>query len=287
MIYQFGKIYLYTPLASYELLDATTSQKSNQIKLLTANVLQKNEEKNHLVSLIEKADADLLLFTETDQKWRDAIVEGLSSEYRYRVEIPLDNTYGMLMYSKFELINPKKRYQVDDSIPSIQTKLRLPSGDLIEVLAIHPTPPMPQENPKSSERDREMMLTAFTARQSDLPVMVIGDFNDVSWSQTTILFQTISGLLDPRIGRGFYNTFSAKNPILRWPLDHIFVSPEFRLSSVTVGEKINSDHFPLLATLSLEPNGASEQTPEPPSEADLKDAKDQMKENDLLDLGID
>jgi endonuclease/exonuclease/phosphatase (EEP) superfamily protein YafD len=91
------------------------------------------------------------------------------------------------------------------------------------------------------------------------PAIVAGDLNDVAWSYTTRLFQRISGLMDPRLGRGLYNTFHARNPLMRWPLDHVFFDPEFRLCRLERLGDIGSDHFPILAELSFEPEGVEEQ----------------------------
>ena len=81
----------------------------------------------------------------------------------------------------------------------------------------------------------------------------------MAWSRTTDLFIKLSRLLDVRRGRGFYNTFNAKSRVMRFPLDHIFISPEFRLVQMKVLDHVGSDHFPVSVTLSHEPEGASEQ----------------------------
>ncbi len=276
-IFQFSKIVPYTLLYKKEVLDATINTKTSKIKLLTANVLQKNENNERLIAIIKELNADVMVFTEANNRWQDVIVKHLSVDYKYKVELPLDNTYGILMYSKFELIQPEIKFMVTDSIPSIHSKLRLPSGDVIQLFAVHPTPPMPQENPLSTDRDAELMKTSKLARESQLPVIVIGDFNDIPWSPTTLLFQNTSELLDVRVGRGFYNTFNAKKSFLRWPLDHIFVSPEFRLVALRACESIDSDHFPYYVELSFEPEGSKSQMPEPASKEDLEKALKQIE----------
>ena len=71
----------------------------------------------------------------------------------------------------------------------------------------------------------------------------------MAWSRTTRLFQRISGLLDPRVGRYFMNTFHADYPLLRWSLDHIFHSTDFALVDMKRLAHIGSDHFPIYVVL--------------------------------------
>ena len=83
--------------------------------------------------------------------------------------------------------------------------------------------------------------------------IVCGDLNDVAWSQTTRLFQRVSRLLDPRVGRGLYATFHADYPFARWPLDHLFHDETFALRRLDVLESIGSDHFPIYVQLLHDP----------------------------------
>jgi len=277
-IFQLYKIYPYLPHNAYEIGEAENSvDDDNSLKFYSANVLQKNTNPNILIEEISKLNPDIILLTETDTRWMNDVAE-VVSDYKYRVEIPIDNTYGMLLYSKLKLVNPEKRFLVDDSIPSIHSIVQLKSGKEIMLHAIHPTPPMPQENPTSTDRDAEMLMVAKMANERKLPVIVAGDFNDVAWSGSTTLFKEISALLDVRFGRGFYNTFSAKSFIMKWPLDHYFVSEEFRIIKLNTGKDIESDHLPLYIELSLEPEKAAEQKPESPSKEQIKNANEQIEE---------
>lgn len=275
--FQLLKIYPYLPHGNYELMEASPEDEDIEIKFYIANVLQDNENPDILKQEIKSKDADILLFMETNSRWMNDIRPAVTN-YPHRVEVPLDNTYGMLLYSKFPLKNAEVKYLVDDSIPSIHSILQLPDGKEIQLYSIHPTPPMPQHNPSSTDRDAEMMLIAKRSKDNPLPVIVAGDFNDVAWSQSTKLFKDISGLLDPRIGRGFYNTFNARSYIMRWPLDHFFASDEFRLVKIELGEDIDSDHFPAYFVVKLVPEKAAEQTREDASQGQEEDAVEQIEE---------
>ena len=281
LIYQFVKIMPYTPIVPKEIGDVSENvKKDSEFKIITSNVLQKNEISDSLISQIHQLKPDIAVFTETDERWSAKIKEGIGKDYPYKVEAPLPNTYGMLLYSKFKLENAEVRYLVDDSIPSIHAIVTLNSGEKINFFAIHPTPPMPQENPSSSDRDAEMMKIGLETSDSKLPVLVIGDFNDVPWSQTVGLFKSVGELLDVRIGRSFHNTFNAGSFILRWPLDHIFLSEEFRVRKIAAGPDIHSDHFHFYAELALQPELAEEQIPDPATQEQIEKAKEQIKKEE-------
>ena len=64
---------------------------------------------------------------------------------------------------------------------------------------------------------------------------------------------------------------------MRWPLDHVFTTEEFRVKRIEVGHDIGSDHFPAFAEITYEPERAQEQIPEPPTENQLKNARKQIK----------
>ena len=157
----------------------------------------------------------------------------------------------------------------------------MPSGNTFELYCVHPTPPVPGENDHSTERDKELLMVAKEVKESQKPSVVIGDLNDVAWSYTTDLFTKISELLDPRIGRGFYNTFHAKIPFLRFPLDHVFCSTDFKLVSLKRLENFSSDHFPIMISLQYERRAHLEQEEPEADQEDLELAEEKInKETD-------
>ena len=54
-----------------------------------------------------------------------------------------------------------------------------------------------------------------------------------------------------RIGRGLFSTFNANWPLIRFPVDHAFVSRHFEVAAFEVLPHVGSDHFPVFARLAL------------------------------------
>ena len=243
---------------------STHEAPSNQkITLLIANVLTPNRQADKLLSMIEQYQPDIVLTLESDQWWQDQLDQALEDKWPNSVKIPLDNLYGMHMYSRLTLSETEVKWLIQDDIPSIHTYVTLESGDRIRLYALHPRPPAPSESEKSLWRDAELLLVGKEIHRHPSATLVAGDLNDVAWSRTTRRFCRISGMLDPRRGRGMFSTFHANYPVLRWPLDHVFVSEHFTLDSMQRLDAFGSDHFPILATLCYRPTRQNEhETPE-------------------------
>ena len=270
--FQLRMILPYTRLWKQEVRQAIPMANPVQVKLMVSNVLTPNNNTQALVNLVKQKQPDILITLESDQKWEDAL-SVIEPDYPYSVKVPLDNLYGMHLYSKLELIDPEIKYLLIDDIPSIHTQVRLTNGEVIWLYCLHPMPPSPTEADKSTTRDAELLMVGRHINENNQTAILAGDLNDVAWSKTTLMFQRISGLLDPRIGRFFINTFHVKYPILRWALDHIFHSPCFTLVDIERLPSIGSDHFPVMTTLQYEQCAEAEQA-ENATEASAKDKQE-------------
>lgn len=245
------------------------------MRFLMANVLQENRNAQSLLRLVDETDPDIILLTEVDDWWIQAL-QRLIQTHPEAVLEPLSNTYGIALYSQLPLTSAKVRYILEDDIPSILAEVDLPDGHVVSLWAVHPAPPRPGDD--TDERDAELLIIAKEVAAQEAPAIVAGDLNDVAWSSTTTLFQKISGTFDPRIGRGLYATFNADWPFMKWPLDHLFASEEWTLGKFRRLADIGSDHFPILVELCHQPQAAVIQHQDEPEAADREKAEEHIDE---------
>lgn len=253
LVYQIDHILPYTWLAPKQVRSAGASPDAERISLLVCNVEVENRNGTAVLELVREKDPDLVLAVETDEWWQKQL-QPLKEMYPHTVERPQDDAYGMMFFSRWPLSDTEVKFLVEDHVPSIHTWVSLPSELSIRLHGLHPRPPHPTHDPDTTERDAELLLVAQMIQDCDAPTIVGGDLNDVSWSYTTRLFQNISGLLDPRVGRGIYSTFHARYPLFRYPLDHTFHSQHFKLAELEILRAVGSDHFPVYMELQYEPD---------------------------------
>lgn len=266
-------IHPYLPWAARQVQQARSQNSADQLRLMAANVLEDNQNAQALLGLVAERNPDLLVLCEVTHRWANEISE-LNQRFLFNRVHPLENGYGLAIYSQLDVSRCELRGMVKDSIPSFDADVVLRNGHTVRVFAIHPNPPRPGED--TTKRDAELILVGREV-QDDPSVIVLGDMNDVGWSRTSDLFRETSGLLDPRIGRGFYPTFDATSWIMRYPLDYVFHSDDFRVAHLEVLPSIGSDHFPLWIQLSHEPSAEPTQNPPDLDAGDREDASDAVE----------
>ncbi len=276
-VWQVYKIVPYTPLAPVTVEAAARAPAEATIRFVASNVLMENDEHERWLEVIRKADPDVILVLEMDERWL-AEIRVLEEDYPHTVLQPQDNYYGMGLFSRLPLSGTKVRFVVEDDVPSIHTRIRLDGGAEISFHGIHPRPPEPILGVHSTQRDAELVVTGREIRdqrqEERCPTIIAGDFNDVAWSRTTLLFLKLSELLDPRKGRGLFNSFDANRRWFRFPLDHVFHSSEFSLVEIKLLEHVGSDHFPVLIELCYEP-GLEKRQPTERADADDEEEADE------------
>jgi endonuclease/exonuclease/phosphatase (EEP) superfamily protein YafD len=267
-VYQLWELSAYTPVRRVQSLPNELNEPERRLRILTANVLMSNRNVKEYLDLIQTHEPDVVVLAEPDAYWEHSL-RAIEGDYRYTMKCALGNTYGLLLYSRLKLTDEQVRFRVQQDVPSFRAMLHLRTGDVVELHCLHPRPP--QVGVDTVARDAELVLVADEVKDSPNPVIVTGDMNDVAWSHTTRLFLRISGLLDPRLGRAFCNTFHSGYRLFRWPLDHLFHSRAFRLVRLVRLRKTESDHFAVLVDLSFEPEKRKEQ--ERP-QADVQDVNE-------------
>lgn len=277
LVYQGLRMLPYTPLYPKQVVRAVAPDPDDTLSILISNVYMENRESAPLLELVDEKQPDVVLLVETDGWWEEEL-RAVESSYPYAVKHPLPNTYGMLLYSRLELVDPTVEFLFDEEIPSVHADLRLPSGRSVRFHGVHPRPPAPTEAEDTVERDGELLTVAKRVAAHPGPSIVSGDLNDVAWSASTSLMQRIGGLLDPRIGRGLYSTFHAGVPFVRWPLDHVFLTDHFQLVDLERLGNVGSDHFPVFVRLALTPEAEEVQEAPRPTRGDLERAGEAVEE---------
>ena len=258
LLYQAWWIWPYTRWHRCEVLDAQTLDDGPVLRVMACNVLTPNRNAAALIALVKAHQPDVWVTLESDQWWQNQL-QPLEADYPHRVACPLDNLYGMHLYSRLPLSHTHIAYLVEKDVPSMHVSVHVNEALVVRMHFLHPAPPSPTENEASTERDVELLMVAQSLQNEKGPVIVTGDLNDVAWSPTTRMFRKISRLLDPRVGRGMYNSFHAKYWFARWPLDHFFHSDHFRVRHIARLPSMGSDHFPVLLELQYHPSNAAQQ----------------------------
>lgn len=258
-----------------------SEQASDVIKLISCNIYQFNTEYDHFIQLIRSENPDLFVTMESNSEWEQAL-RVLEKDYPNYEKVTLENTYGMHFYTRLKIVSSRIHYFVADDVPSIEAELETKDGHRFIFFGVHPPPPSPTEEKNSKERDGDLLSVAKQVRDYKLPVLVTGDFNNVAWAKSSVLFKKTSHLIDARIGRGLLSTFHAKYWFFRVPLDLLFHSPDIFIDKLLIYPSVGSDHFPMGCTFHVD-RSSNEQE----EFVDCLDQSEKQEVEELIEEGIE
>lgn len=215
------------------------------LKLLLANVLTDNRDHAALLALVAHEQPDVVALLEVNATWIAAMAP-LADTHPYQHTVPRSDNFGIALFSRLPLTDPKTIYFGPAEVPSIRATLTIGSSE-VTLLATHPLPPGDANN--LLLRDLHLAAIAEWSSASPAPVIVLGDLNCTPWSPAFRALLRDGNLLDT--GRGLNPTWPVTPWWLRIPLDHCIVSPTLAVSDHRIGPDIGSDHFPVVVTLAL------------------------------------
>ncbi|MGE0226278.1 MAG: endonuclease/exonuclease/phosphatase family protein [Acetobacteraceae bacterium] len=267
-------LFPYTSIPAPSQVTADSCPADRRFRLLEVNVQMTNRHDHRLLNIVRDAKPDVVWFQETNEWWTQEL-SSLADTMPYRVDATRPNYFGAHLYSRLELVDPQVHNLTSSANPSVFTGVRLPSGDVVMLYAVHPRPP--QTGQSVRERNAQLMATALAARNDSRPHVIAGDLNSVPWEGIVRHTQRVGRFLDPRVGRGMKITWNANSAIFRWPLDHILPGPQFTVVSLQVLPAFGSDHRPYLAVLCVDPTAAARQSPPALRPTDIASAREVVR----------
>lgn len=225
---------------------------NTKLKVMSYNVWGKNKTLDQAAQLIRREEPDILLLQEVYPPLAENLAAMLTDLYPDAVlHVAYEPQAGQAVFSRFPVIPIALAYEKGRTQ---KVSVTTPVGP-IAIWNVHPNVPRPW-----TRHYQQVSALAEDLAQVDGPLIVGGDFNTTDHSETYALVNQYLQNAHWEAGWGFGFTFPAHQPrfksipiltpLLR--IDHIFYSPHFTAHSAhTLSESGGSDHFPVMAELTL------------------------------------
>ena len=211
-----------------------------QLRVLVANVLTSNGQRERLLRLIEREQPDVIALVEVDDAWLAALAP-LSATYPHQISETRDDNFGVALFSRRPLDESAIIHPGAFELPVID--VRLGGACPARLVLAHPPPPISGEY--AAVRNAMLMELAGRAARDPRTVLV-GDLNCTPWAAPFRRLLRDGGLSDSRAGIGSHASWPTPLGAFGIPIDHALVGPAVAVSERRLGESIGSDHRPLV-----------------------------------------
>jgi len=237
------------------------------LKLVSFNLWYRNTDPVATLAYLAHSEADVIGLVEATPRLKAALAP-LRVLYPYSIDcIDRDPDCEIMLLSRVPLRDPYAG-KTDGHYPYIAEAGIDWGGRPVTVVMTHVSwpfmepyrsinaitlvPPRPRL-PEVPDLAQSRQAANLAAHVNKLPrdLVVMGDFNNASWSRVQIAFRAATGLDN----RGHYlpswPTFTW--PIFRLPIDQVFLRGGLRAVKMELGPSVGSDHLPVEAEVAVGP----------------------------------
>ena len=218
-------------------------------RLLLANVLTSNTNKQAFLDLVSATDPDVICVQEADYEWGKAL-KVLEARYPVNSIVTRSDNFGIAFYSRLPGSMTGVLFQREHEVPALSATVEI-GGRAIAILDVHALPPMGKLMAERRNRHLESIRAWFEAQSG--PAMLLGDLNLTMFSPEYRRFTRGLGLHNARQGFGPLGTWPTWVPFARLPLDQCLIRGDLAVVSCASGPNIGSDHLPLIVDLHIAP----------------------------------
>lgn len=221
-----------------------------RLRLISANLYSSNENHQAILDLIAAENPDLVFLMELNDAWVESL-HALTERYPQRIS-HADNrgNFGIGFWSRLACASCEL-----DTFGSVAYQvhavLRLADGRRVRFLGLHPLPPI---SPRyRMERNRTYDTVAEMLRHEPrLPTIVAGDMNASRYAPRLQGFCRQAGLYEA--GRDTVGRSWPAGPLhafMAIRIDHVLIDDAWRVNAFRIGADVGSDHYPLIADVTL------------------------------------
>ncbi len=200
------------------------------VRIAHFNLSNVDHDFKDVIGFISEKNPDIVTFQEYTPEWSNILNNKMKELYHFsRKEVRID-PFGMAVYSKQKLENPKIiKY---NGVPNLifQTKL---NNKNIEMVLSYILPPVLNYGNHTTRQHLDFIGEAIS--NNSLPTILVGDFNMVYWSSEIRDFRKKYNLNNSRKNSTSFG--------LSVPYDHMFYTNELECASLEELVNSNGEHI--------------------------------------------
>lgn len=225
--------------------NATLQTSSKTYSLLHFNVNFANADRNKVLKMILRKDADIFLGVEFSAAWSDVIF-GLKSKYPNVFHCPeWRNIGGVYIFSKFPFTD-KAAYCHEYAALGVQEVII--EGETVDIGVVHLRWPWPASQPKQLKELKPFLNTLGSN------ALIAGDFNATTWTHAIHSFAAAGAL---KVIENIGPTWMEKRlpiQLANWfglPIDNAMHKGTIQIHSAKTLPPLGSDHLPIEIEFSI------------------------------------